>query len=233
MDMGWATCIFYTVIPFFQKAYLTLTSQQCGPGWNPGVDDGVQFVVGSLPCSERFFSGYFGSPLSFKTNTSKFQFDLERTDTFQRVLNNSQVFCGSRRFLLPDREKRKRFTQWIVLSIDGTTAAWFLNALHFFFEETTARNRPEFGCYVRVIGLKRGVMWFIPLVNKSHNHELKADKRLFTLARIPQGMQKYIDEKCLYCSSFFCFLTLHAGTGGIHRFLGFLIMLVFQSRISN
>ena len=25
-------------------------------------------------------------------------------------------------------------------------------------------------------------------------------------------MQKYIDEKCLYCSSFFCFLTLHAGT---------------------
>ena len=36
--MGRATCIFYTVIPFFQKAYLTLTSQQCGPGWNPGVD---------------------------------------------------------------------------------------------------------------------------------------------------------------------------------------------------
>ena len=74
----------------------------------------------------------------------------------------------------------------------------------------------------------------LPEGNKSHNHELKADKRLiFTLARIPQGMQKYIDEKCLYCSSFFCFLTLHAGTGGIHRFLGFLIMLVFQSRISN
>ena len=29
------------------------------------------------------------------------------------------------------------------------------------------------------------------------------------------------------------FLTLHAGTGGIHKFVGFLIMLVFQSRISN
>ena len=42
------------------------------------------------------------------------------------------------------------------------------------------------------------------------------------------GMQKYIDEKCLYC-----FLTLHAGTGGIHKFLGFLIMLVSQSCISN
>ena len=46
-------------------------------------------------------------------------------------------------------------------------------------------------------------------------------------------MQKYTDEKCLYCSSFLCFLTLHAGAGGIHKFLGFLIMLVFQSRILN
>ena len=35
------------------------------------------FVVGSRPCSERFFSAYSGFPLSPKTNTSKFQFDLE------------------------------------------------------------------------------------------------------------------------------------------------------------
>ena len=71
----------------------------------------------------------------------------------------------------------------------------------------------------------------VPEGNKSHNHELKADKLLiFTLARIPQGMQ---DEKCRYCSSFFCFLTFHAGTGGIHKFPVFLIVLVFQSRISN
>ena len=35
----------------------------------------VEFVVGSPPCSERFFSGYSGFPLSSKTNTSKFQFD--------------------------------------------------------------------------------------------------------------------------------------------------------------
>ena len=28
-------------------------------------------------------------------------------------------------------------------------------------------------------------------------------------------MQKCFDEKCLYSSFFFCFLTLHAGTGGI------------------
>ena len=49
----------------------------------------VVFVVGSLPHSERFFSGYSGFPLPSKTNTSKFQSDLERTETFKRVLKNS------------------------------------------------------------------------------------------------------------------------------------------------
>ena len=37
----------------------------------------VEFVVGSLPYSETFFSGYSGFPLSSKTNISKFQFDLD------------------------------------------------------------------------------------------------------------------------------------------------------------
>ena len=37
----------------------------------------VGFVVGSLLCSGRFFSGYSGFPLSSKINISKFQFDLE------------------------------------------------------------------------------------------------------------------------------------------------------------
>ena len=41
----------------------------------------VEFVFGSLPCSERFFSGYSGFPLSSKTNISKFQFDLELSST--------------------------------------------------------------------------------------------------------------------------------------------------------
>ena len=34
----------------------------------------VEFVVDSLLCSERFFSGYSGFPLSLKTNTFKFQY---------------------------------------------------------------------------------------------------------------------------------------------------------------
>ena len=42
----------------------------------------VEFVVGSLPYPERFFSGYSGFPLSLKTNISKFQLGLESMDTF-------------------------------------------------------------------------------------------------------------------------------------------------------
>ena len=37
----------------------------------------VEFVVGSRPCSERFFSRYSGFSLSSKTNISKFQFHLD------------------------------------------------------------------------------------------------------------------------------------------------------------
>ena len=35
----------------------------------------VEFAAGSLLCSERFFSGFSGFPLSSKTNISKFQID--------------------------------------------------------------------------------------------------------------------------------------------------------------
>ena len=48
----------------------------------------VEFVVGSLHCSERFFSKSSGFPSPQKTNALKFQFDLKRIDTFHRVLKN-------------------------------------------------------------------------------------------------------------------------------------------------
>ena len=57
-------------------------STRLPPMW-PGFDSRthrhmwVEFVVGSLLCSERFFSGYSGFPLSTKTNISKLQFDPE------------------------------------------------------------------------------------------------------------------------------------------------------------
>ena len=47
----------------------------------------VEFVVGSLLCSERIFSGYSGFPLSSKTNISKFQFDEDQVD--------KEPLCGS------------------------------------------------------------------------------------------------------------------------------------------
>ena len=74
-------------------------SARLPPMW-PGFDSRTQrhiwieFVVGSLLCSERFFSGYYGFPLSSKTNISKFQFDLECTDISERVLGNSLVLRG-------------------------------------------------------------------------------------------------------------------------------------------
>ena len=37
----------------------------------------VDFVMGSLLCGERFFSGCFSFPLSSKNKNSKFQFDQE------------------------------------------------------------------------------------------------------------------------------------------------------------
>ena len=45
----------------------------------------VEFVVGSRPCSKKFFSGYSGFPLSPKTNT-KFQFDLESVPNYSASL---------------------------------------------------------------------------------------------------------------------------------------------------
>ena len=56
-----------------------IASHQCGPGSNSRRRRHmwVEFVVGSLSCSKRFFSGYFGFPLSSKTKVFKFQFDQE------------------------------------------------------------------------------------------------------------------------------------------------------------
>ena len=44
-----------------------------------------EFVVGSRPCSERFFSGFSRFPPSAKNNISKFKFNLEYTVSFEGV----------------------------------------------------------------------------------------------------------------------------------------------------
>ena len=58
-----------------------LASHQCSQDLNSIHHIWVEFVVTSLPCSLTYFSGNSGFPLS-KSDISKFQFDLERTNTF-------------------------------------------------------------------------------------------------------------------------------------------------------
>ena len=55
-----------------------LASHQCDPGSNlASTPYECEFVVGSLLCSERFFSEYFNFPLSSNANSPKFQSDQE------------------------------------------------------------------------------------------------------------------------------------------------------------
>ena len=85
----------------------------------------VEFVVGSLPCSERFFSGYSGFPLSSKTNISKFQFDQEsgrrRTTLWMcylqiiiylliYLLNFKNLITGSRHYHILVKTRRRMTT---------------------------------------------------------------------------------------------------------------------------
>ena len=103
LDIFWQNIVFIVVgkklfLLFGEQGWRSGEStrlQPMGPNSNLGINAmWVEFVVGCLPCSERFFSGYSGFPLSLKTNTFKFRFDLERTDTFQLVVINSLVLRG-------------------------------------------------------------------------------------------------------------------------------------------
>ena len=60
-----------------------LASHQCGPGSNPGVNTicGLSLLLVLSLAPRGFFFEYSGFPLSSKTSSSKFQFDLERTLT--------------------------------------------------------------------------------------------------------------------------------------------------------
>ena len=78
----------------------------------------LEFVVRiSDPCSERFFSVYSGFPLPLKTETSKLQFDLERTDTFNEFLRTPKYSVGkqitNRRHY--DKKKKKKLRLQITL----------------------------------------------------------------------------------------------------------------------
>ena len=70
----------------------------------------LEFVVGIFdPSSERFFSGYSGFPLSLKTNTSKLQFDLERTDTVNEFLRTPKYSVGKQITNRRHYDKKKNY----------------------------------------------------------------------------------------------------------------------------
>ena len=60
-----------------------LAFHHCGLGSIPGpsiICAWVEFIVGSQPCSEGFFSGDSSFPPSTKSNISKFQFHPEAVE---------------------------------------------------------------------------------------------------------------------------------------------------------
>ena len=73
------------------------------PMW-PGFDSRtrrhmwVKFVVGSLLCFERFFSGYSGFPLSLKTNIPV-RFWSARTFLKRVLVNSFLVLCGETNYI--------------------------------------------------------------------------------------------------------------------------------------
>ena len=85
----------------------------------------VEFVVGSLLCSETFFFGYSGFPLSSKTKISKFQFDQgagRRRTTLWKCYTTSYVVqllyyilcCKNRNWVSPDLMQFWIFFVWLL-----------------------------------------------------------------------------------------------------------------------
>ena len=85
----------------------------------------VEFVVGSLLCSESFFFGYSGFPLSSKTKISKFQFDQgagRRRTTLWKCYTTSYVVqllyyilcCKNRNWVSPDLMQFWIFFVWLL-----------------------------------------------------------------------------------------------------------------------
>ena len=78
----------------------------------------VEFIVGFLPCTERFFSGYSGFPVSSKTNISKFQFDQEKNHYVDVLPLNRCLFSYIFEFILLCTANNDHFSHgWILEKI--------------------------------------------------------------------------------------------------------------------
>ena len=94
----------------------------------------VEFVVGSLLCSERFFSGYSGFPLSPKTKISKFQFDQESGRihhvAYMTLANTQTILVHlTWRVLLIDEAQRAKYISKILKLLEH----FYFYILHFLY----------------------------------------------------------------------------------------------------
>ena len=84
---------------------------QCGPGSNPGVDAicGLSSLLVLSLVSRVFLRVLRDFSLSLKTNTSKLQFDLERTDKFQESLSTPKCSMSKQisNYKLQEHQKLK------------------------------------------------------------------------------------------------------------------------------
>ena len=157
-----------TTIPHLQKSKGWRSGESARlPSMLPGFKSWrwhhmwVEFVVGSLLCSERFFSGSSGIPLSSKTNISKFQFDQE-SGRWRTILWMCYVQIIIYLFILPHRLLQCQSLLTTVLFrllLPGRsypTYLWKLTTLG--FKQFTAYNQI---CMTRILFLFITIFLFI------------------------------------------------------------------------
>ena len=106
VEFNWKLLSFFFSLPRFQRSRAcvvrvvrvvrALAYHRYGPGSNPGVHAicGSEFVVSSLPCTERLFIWYSGFPLSLKTNTSKFNSIWNEWTRLNEFIRTPKSFVG-------------------------------------------------------------------------------------------------------------------------------------------
>ena len=87
----------------------------------------VKFVVGSRPCSEKFFSEYSSFPLSSKTNTSKFQFDLDYCQALYHEPLAREIAQALPVLLALKKYVHQILSTKVKINIETTTKIIFLN----------------------------------------------------------------------------------------------------------
>ena len=156
------------------------------PMW-PGLDSRtrrhmwVEFVVGSRPCSERFFSGYSGFPLSSKTNISKFQLTLKSPERDEPI---KYVFIYLFIYIRLTKESRQDIEVWLrfLESFNGRS----------FFLDERWENSSSLELFTDAAGSKG-------LIRRHIWHSLALRRMASTMAILKYSFSRTISDRP-YCS---------------------------------